>query len=43
MVCSSNILKDINNLGVEPCKNLAQITKKMGIKTYDDFWTYKAI
>ena len=33
--------KDINNLGVEPCKNLAQITKKMGIKTYDDFWTYK--
>jgi methylation protein EvaC len=33
--------KDINNLGVEPCKNLACITKKMGIKTYDDFWTYK--
>ena len=33
--------KDINNLGVEPCKNLARITKKMGIKTYDDFWTYK--
>ena len=33
--------KDINNLGVEPCKNLAHITKKMGIKTYDDFWTYK--
>ena len=33
--------KNINNLGVEPCKNLAQITKKMGIKTYDDFWTYK--
>ena len=31
--------KDINNLGVEPCKNLARITKKMGIKTYDDFWT----
>jgi len=33
--------KGINNLGVEPCKNLALITKKMGIKTYDDFWTYK--
>ena len=33
--------KGINNLGVEPCKNLARITKKMGIKTYDDFWTYK--
>jgi methylation protein EvaC len=33
--------KGINNFGVEPCKNLARITKKMGIKTYDDFWTYK--
>ena len=33
--------KGINNLGVEPCKNLALITRKMGIKTYDDFWTYK--
>ena len=32
---------NINNLGVEPCKNLAQITRKMGIKTYDDFWTTK--
>ena len=33
--------KDINNLGVEPCKNLAHITRQMGIKTYDNFWTYK--
>ncbi len=33
--------KKINHLGVEPCKNLAQITNKMGIKTYDEFWTLK--
>jgi len=31
--------KKINNVGVEPCKNLALITKKMKIKTYDEFWT----
>jgi len=28
----------INNIGVEPCKNLARITNKMKIKTYDEFW-----
>jgi len=30
-----------NNIGVEPCKNLADITNKMKIKTYDKFWTLK--
>ncbi len=29
----------IKNIGVEPCKNLAEITSKMKIKTYDKFWT----
>ena len=29
----------IRNVGVEPCKNLARITNKMKIKTYDEFWT----
>ena len=33
--------KKIKNLGVEPCKNLARITTKIGIKTYDEFWTLK--
>ena len=33
--------KKIKNLGVEPCKNLARITAKIGIKTYDEFWTFK--
>ena len=33
--------KKIKNLGVEPCKNLAKITNKMGIKTYDKFWSMK--
>ena len=30
-----------NNIGVEPCKNLANITNKMKIETYDKFWTLK--
>ena len=33
--------KKIKNLGVEPCKNLASITKQAGLKTYDEFWTQK--
>ncbi len=33
--------KKIKNFGVEPCKNLARITAKIGIKTYDEFWTFK--
>ena len=33
--------KKIKNIGVEPCKNLAKITKKMGIETYAEFWDYK--
>ncbi len=33
--------KNEKNLGVEPCKNLAKITKKMGIETYAEFWNYK--
>ena len=32
---------NINNVGVEPCKNLADLTSKMKIKTYDKFWTFK--
>ena len=30
----------IQNIGVEPCKNLADLTTKMKIKTYDKFWTF---
>ncbi len=29
----------IKNIGVEPCRNLANVTTKMKIKTYDKFWT----
>jgi len=32
---------DIENIGVEPCKNLAAITNKLKIKTYDKFWSIK--
>ena len=32
---------NINNIGVEPCKNLADLTSKMKIKTYDKFWTFQ--
>ncbi|MBD1108781.1 methyltransferase domain-containing protein [Pelagibacterales bacterium SAG-MED50] len=32
-----NFNKD-NVIGVEPCKNLAQITKKNNFLTYDDYW-----
>ena len=28
-----------NAIGVEPCKNLAHITKKMGYLTYNKYWT----
>ena len=28
-------------VGVEPCKNLAQFTKKKGFKIYDSYWTRK--
>lgn len=34
-------LKNFNNnlsIGVEPCRNLALITNKLGIKTYANFW-----
>ena len=30
--------KKENVIGVEPCKNLADITKKMGYKTYSNYW-----
>ncbi len=33
--------KKVKNIGVEPCKNLAKITKNMGIETYDEFWDFK--
>ena len=29
---------DIRPIGVEPCKNLAEITNSINIKTYADFW-----
>ena len=29
---------NIKRVGVEPCKNLADITNKINIKTYDKFW-----
>ena len=32
---------DIKCIGVEPCKNLAIITNKLKIKTYDKFWSIK--
>ena len=28
-------------VGVEPCKNLAEITNALNIKTYDKFWNLK--
>ena len=28
-------------IGVEPCKNLAKITKKIDYKTYDKYWDFK--
>jgi hypothetical protein len=30
-------------IGVEPCKNLANITKKLGYETYNEFWNYNLI
>ena len=39
--CFIKHFKKINNIGVEPCKNLADITAKMRIKTYPNFWTKK--
>ena len=30
-----------NIIGVEPCKNLAKITKKMGYKTISEYWDIK--
>ena len=29
---------NIKRVGVEPCKNLADITSKINIETYDKFW-----
>ena len=31
----------IQNIGVEPCKNLADLTTKLEIKTYNKFWTFQ--
>ncbi len=39
--CFIKHFKKINNIGVEPCKNLADITSRMRIKTYPNFWTKK--
>ena len=33
--------KKKNVIGVEPCKNLAAITKKRGFNTYDKYWNFK--
>ncbi len=30
---------EANTIGVEPCKNLAEITNSMNIKTFDEYWT----
>jgi len=30
-----------NIVGVEPCKNLARITKRKGFKTYSEYWNIK--
>ena len=39
--CFIKHFQKIRNIGVEPCKNLADITTKMKIKTYPSFWTKK--
>ena len=39
--CFIKHFKKIKNIGVEPCKNLADITTKIKIKTYPNFWTKK--
>ena len=28
-------------IGIEPCKNLAKITKKMNYHTFDNYWDFK--
>jgi len=28
-------------VGIEPCLNLAQITRKLGYRTYSEYWNYK--
>ena len=33
--------KKQNVIGVEPCSNLAKITKKKGFTTYDNYWEFK--
>ncbi len=33
--------KKQNVIGVEPCSNLAKITKKKGFITYDNYWEFK--
>ena len=33
--------KKNNIVGIEPCKNLAKLTTKMGFKTYSKFWNEK--
>jgi methylation protein EvaC len=39
--CFIKHFKKIKNVGVEPCKNLSDITNKMNIKTYPNFWKKK--
>ena len=39
--CFIKHFKKIKNVGVEPCRNLADITNKMNIKTYPNFWKKK--
>tara|TARA_B100000579_G_C22755256_1_gene816084 strand:- start:313 stop:1305 length:993 start_codon:yes stop_codon:yes gene_type:complete len=39
-----SLIKNFNKknvICVEPCKNLAKITKKKGFKTYDEYWDIK--
>ncbi len=38
------LIKNFNNkkvIGIEPCKNLAKITRSKGYKTYCDYWNLK--
>tara|TARA_B100000795_G_scaffold254644_1_gene225698 strand:- start:725 stop:1903 length:1179 start_codon:yes stop_codon:yes gene_type:complete len=38
------LIKNFNKseaIGIEPCRNLAQITKKMGYVTYNNYWSHE--
>ena len=38
------LIKNFNKseaIGIEPCRNLAQVTKKMGYVTYNNYWSHE--